>query len=85
MSGSNAKLAFDRLYSERQAIEKDFGGILDWQRLDDKTACRVAVARTDLDPTNEKQWSAQHAWFFGSIDALPSRISGPHKSTRSRL
>jgi hypothetical protein len=45
-----AKTAFDLLASERQAIEAEFSGTLDWQRLDEKKACRIAVFRTDMDP-----------------------------------
>lgn len=32
---------FDALYQNRQAIEMAFGASLDWQRLDDRRACRV--------------------------------------------
>lgn len=35
------KRIFDALFSQRQAIETDFGGELIWERLDDKRACRV--------------------------------------------
>ena len=36
------KRIYDQLYSKRQEIESDFGEKLEWQRLDDKRACRIA-------------------------------------------
>src|ERR1700682_3992215 len=49
-----AKRAFDLLVPERASIESEFGEPPEWQRMDDKKACRIAVYRTDLDPTRRK-------------------------------
>ena len=37
------KAIFDQLYSEREEMERRFGGKIDWQRLEEKRACRIAV------------------------------------------
>lgn len=39
--GDANKRIFDRLYAAKQEIEERFGGPLEWQRLDDKRACRI--------------------------------------------
>ena len=62
-----AKRAFDLLEAEREAIEDEFGGQLDWHRLNDKKGCRIAVSRTDLDPRNESQRAIQYDWFFDQM------------------
>jgi hypothetical protein len=75
-----AKPAFDHLEAERATIEAEFGSPLDWQRLNDKKACRIASYRTDFDPTNQEQWPQQHTWFLDQLErfarAFRSRIDG---------
>ena len=51
------KRIFDQLYSQKEEIEKEFGGKLDWQRLDDKRACRISVQVTkNAGLINEDKW-----------------------------
>lgn len=59
-----AKRAFDLLNIERTSIEAEFGEPLDWQRMNDKKTCRIALYRTDLDPRQENQRPTQYEWFF---------------------
>jgi len=62
-----AKAAFDRLYDEKKVIESEFGGALEWQRLNDKKGCRIAVFRSDCDPKNKTEWPQQHAWIIENV------------------
>jgi hypothetical protein len=68
LSNRLAKPAFDQLEAQRSTIEAEFGSSLDWQRMNDKKGCRIALSRTDLDPTNKPQWPQQHAWFLDQLD-----------------
>lgn len=35
------KRLFDALFSQQEAIERNFGGVLEWDRMDDKQGCRI--------------------------------------------
>jgi hypothetical protein len=59
-----AKRAFDLLEADRASIEGEIGHSLDWQRLDDRQASRIAVHRMDVDPRDESQRLLQYAWML---------------------
>ena len=69
-----------RLGSIAEQVRANVSSLLDWQRLNDKKACRIASYRTDFDPTNQGQWPQQHAWFLDQLErfvrAFRSRIDG---------
>lgn len=69
----NADL-FDRLYSNREAIERDFGGSLSWEDLPNRVACRVA-AYADGDITRTDQHEAYLAWFLAAGERLRSALA----------
>jgi hypothetical protein len=71
-----AKRAFDLLEAERTGIESEVGHALDWQRLDDRQACRIAVHRTDVDPRNEDQRPLQYAWMLDETQRFDQAFRG---------
>jgi hypothetical protein len=71
----SARVAFDLLFSDRIRIEDDFGQPLSWQRTVGKTAARVEIVRTDLDPSTESQRPQQYEWFRGMLDKFVSAFS----------
>jgi hypothetical protein len=63
-----AKDAFDQLRADQDSLEAEFGASLDWQRMNDKKGCRIAVSRTDLDPNEDSQRPQQFAWFLDQME-----------------
>lgn len=59
------KALFDLIYQDRENIESQFGEKLEWERLDEKRACRIAIYRDgsiEDDPEKLKEireWSIQ--------------------------
>ncbi len=70
-----AKRAFDLLEADRASIEAEFGQPLDWQRMEGRKGCRIAVLRTDLDPRDESQRPAQYEWFLDQMQRFARTFS----------
>jgi hypothetical protein len=51
------KQIFDKLHGRRDEIEAAFGGPLEWQRLDDKRACRICWMQQCGYSLPEDTWS----------------------------
>jgi hypothetical protein len=67
---------FDDLMKDRAAIEKEFGEALDWERLDEKRACRVACYRSGTIDDSDEKLEEIRAW---AVDRLLGfkRVFGP--------
>lgn len=69
------KRLFDRLMEDRDTIERDFGQKLEWERLDDRIASRVAICRPGSISTDDeelaelRQWSVDQMLKFKSVFA----------------
>jgi hypothetical protein len=55
-TGKKNKEIFGQLYKQKDAIEKEFGDELEWQRLDDKRACRIKKIFNQGGLLNKEIW-----------------------------
>lgn len=72
-SAEGNKALFDWLELRKDAIEQQFGNPLDWERLDDKRASRIAIYRTgsinDAEPEIDaiRKWTVEHLLHFKQV------------------
>jgi len=72
------KAIFDRLMQDRERVEKAFGEPLDWQRLEDKRACRIKKETTAGGYRNpEDEWPELIRWMVGAMIRLEAAL-GPY-------
>ncbi|MDD9949649.1 MAG: DUF4268 domain-containing protein [candidate division Zixibacteria bacterium] len=70
------KWIFDHLKRDKQEIESRFGAELDWQRLDDKKACRICYQR-QFDGYDDANWPTMTKWLCEQMIKLEEAFSGP--------
>lgn len=70
------KATFDALLAQRDAIEREFGERLEWERLDNKRASRIALYREGTIDDHEERLAEIRSW---AIDQLLKfkRVFGP--------
>lgn len=66
---------FDRLYADREAIATQIGQPLEWERLDDRRACRIKIERP-ADVFDQDQWPEMIAFMVSAMVSL-ERVLGP--------
>ncbi|MGJ4901460.1 DUF4268 domain-containing protein [Bradyrhizobium sp. HKCCYLS2058] len=62
------KAVFRTLLADKQTIDAEFGEQLDWQELPQRKASRIALFRSDINPTDEKQYLELHAWMLDKMN-----------------
>ena len=73
-TGEKNKVIFDALYAHKEAIEKEFGGPLHWERLDDKRASRVRKRFTDGGLTSPDTWPVLQEKMIDSMIRLDKTL-----------
>ena len=61
-SGPHAKPDYAAIAEHRANLESELGCQLNWQPLPEKKDCRISLALTGADPSDEADWPRQHAW-----------------------
>ena len=81
-SKEDNKWLFDRLQEQREQLEREFGGKLEWRRMDDKKSSRIDLSRS-FDSYNRDVWPEITTWLAEHINRLESAFK-PHLQRLNR-
>ena len=87
MSRSHAeenKFIFDCLFAQKDEIEKAFGNLLEWQRLDNRKASRIQFSKA-FDGYNQENWPQMVGWLVTNIGLLESAFNNPLMKIKQSL
>lgn len=73
----STKDIFDRLFQSREEIERAFGDSLDWERLDDRRASRIASYRAGHITDDPSSLRDLQRWSVGTVVRLKAAITEP--------
>ena len=76
------KWLFDRLEGQREQLERDFGGPLEWRRMEDRKSSRIDLSRS-FDSYNKEVWPEIAKWLAEHISRL-ERAFKPHLQRLNR-
>ena len=68
--GPNAKTHFALIEVQKEAIEKNLGFPLEWERMPNRIQARIALRKRDVDPTDRNDWPSQHEWLIEKLEAF---------------
>ena len=75
-TGAKNKAIFDALAAQKEAIEREFGGPLEWERLDDKRASRIRKRFTDGSLADPETWPQLQDEMIDAMIRLDKALRG---------
>lgn len=79
------KFVFDELYIQKEKIEKGIGKELEWERLDNKKACRIKSQINDVGLYNSDDWDKMIKFLIGEMIKFEEVFREPLKEIKQSL
>lgn len=79
------KQIFDELVKEKSIIENEFGNILEWERLDNKKACRIKFEMINIDYFNRDDWDKMIVFMVENLPKLINTFSKRLKKVSQKI
>lgn len=75
----HAEKYFDMLKQDKEEIEAEIGSELEWERLEGKNACRIAIYNRSANVEDRDKWKEQFNWLednlYSFYDVFPNRVN----------
>jgi hypothetical protein len=82
------KQCFDFIHQKREQIEKDFGALLIWERMDEKVSCRIKFQLDEVSIFEKEQWDKMTDFLIDSsermVRAFKTTVQQLNQSMKSR-
>jgi hypothetical protein len=75
-TGEKNKAIFDALHAQKAEIESEFGGPLEWQRLDDKRASRIRKTFSGGGLADREMWESRQDQLIDAMIRLNGALRG---------
>jgi hypothetical protein len=79
------KRLFDFLYSKKQIIEEEFGGLLVWERMDDKVTCRIKSQKDNVSVFSTENHKTMIEFLCKSVPKFQKAFEIPIKELKAKL
>jgi hypothetical protein len=79
------KYIFDKLLTQKDEIEQQFGSLLVWERLDEKKACRIKCQLDGCNVFNEEQWDNIIEFLVNTMPKFHDAIKNPLQQVKFQL
>lgn len=76
----NAEEYFDILKEHKEEIESEIGSKLEWERLEGKNACRIAIYNRTADVEDRNKWEEQFNWLEENLYSFYETFEGRVKN-----
>lgn len=79
------KEIFDELFKQKNEIERQFGDVLVWERLDNKKGCRIKFQLDHVDYFNRSDWDNMIQFMVNSMFKLEKAFKNSFSEIRTKL
>lgn len=79
------KYVFDLLLNRKEELEQEFGGTLEWERLDDKRASRIKYENPSFNVYEKTQWDDMIEFMTDGMIRLEKTFRNPLKEIQKKL
>jgi Domain of unknown function (DUF4268) len=80
------KFIFDELIESKEEIEKQLGERFDWDRLDEKSACRIKRFKLEnVNPTNKDDWNRMIDFMVYGMLRMEKAFKEPLEKVKLKL